>query len=106
MSTDKLEQRVDKLEGFAAEVRAYTQLLTDMIRRHDERFDEVRAELSNADTRIAALADAQMQTEDAIRALVVAQGHTDAALLQLIARVDKLTDALERHTGDGHGGHP
>ncbi len=103
MSTN-LEQRVDKLEGFAADVREFTKSVRDMIRQHDDRIDDAQAELSNADVRIAALADAQMQTEDAIRALVVAQGHTDAALLQLIARVDKLTDALERHTGDGHGG--
>jgi inactivated superfamily I helicase len=99
-----IEQRVAKLEEFAADVRAYTQILTEMIRRHDERLDEVRAEAANADVRIAALADAQIQTEDAIRALVVAQGHTDGALAQLIVRVDRLTAALEQHTTDGHGG--
>jgi uncharacterized protein YhaN len=98
------EERIIKLEEFAADVRGYTQLLTEMIRRHDERLDEVRAEQSNADARIAALADAQIQTEDAIRALVAAQSHTDAALTQLIGRVDKLTAVLERHTQDGHGG--
>ena len=82
MNTD-LEQRVAKLEEFARDVRSYTQLLTEMIRRHDERLDEVRAEATHADQRIAALADAQIQTEDALQ---------------------RLAATIEGHAADGHGG--
>jgi DNA repair exonuclease SbcCD ATPase subunit len=96
MSTN-IEQRVAKLEEFAADVRAYTQILTEMIRRHDERLDEVRAEAANADVRIAALADAQIQTEDALRQLTARMGDTDE-------RLNKLLGVVERHTADGHGG--
>lgn len=91
MSTN-IEQRVDKLEELAADVREFTKFLRDMIRRHDERLDEHDLTFHEADAKIAALADAQIRTED--------------ALTRLIGRVDKLTDAIERHTGDGHGGHP
>lgn len=79
----ELDQRVAKLEEFASDVREFTRVLTEMMRRHDERLDELRAEGANADARIAALADAQIRTEDALA---------------------RLTSALERHAADGHGG--
>lgn len=82
MSTE-LDQRVAKLEEFAADVRGFTKLLTEIVRRQDERFDELRDEQSNADVRIAALADAQIKTEDALQ---------------------RLTSTIERHVADGHGG--
>jgi vacuolar-type H+-ATPase subunit I/STV1 len=66
-------------------------LLTELIQRHDARFGEVQAEQSNADVRLAALADAQIRTEEALRALTVkvdaltdAQQHTDERLKALI----------------------
>jgi uncharacterized protein YukE len=87
MSTN-LDQRGAALEEFAADVRKYTELLTAMIQRHDERLDEHDQVFREADEKLAALADAQIKTEDALR--------------QLIARVDKLTAALERHAADEH----
>jgi type II secretory pathway component PulJ len=72
-----IEERVIKLEEFASDVREYTRILTAMIQRHDERLDEHAAEIaelraaeSNADARIAALADAQIRTEDALKKLI------------------------------------
>lgn len=64
-------------------------LLTEMIRRHDEKLDDVRAEQSNADIRIAALADAQIRTEDSIT-------RTNEAIAALTERVDHLTVLVER----------
>jgi uncharacterized coiled-coil protein SlyX len=63
------EERLVKLEGFAADVREFTQVLTEMIRRHDERLREHAATFTEADRSIAALADAQIKTEDAVTRL-------------------------------------
>ena len=84
------EERIAKLEEFAADVRSYTQILTEMIRRHDERSDEHDTLFRETDEKIAALTNAQIRTEE--------------ALTRMIERVDKLTAALEQHTADGHGG--
>jgi hypothetical protein len=65
-----VEERIVKLEEFAADVRSYTKTLTDMIRRHDERLDEHAAMFHEANQSIAALADAQIRTEEALRKLI------------------------------------
>jgi hypothetical protein len=65
-----VEERIVKLEEFAADVRSYTKILTDMIRRHDERLDEHVTMFHEANQSIAALADAQIRTEDALRKLI------------------------------------
>jgi hypothetical protein len=100
-----VEDRVIKLESFAADVREHTRILTDILLRHDERIEhdaartadlerhfkiltdlavraseraddadaglaEMREAQANADARIAALADAQIRTEDALRKLI------------------------------------
>lgn len=93
MSTD-LEQRIANLEKFAADVREFTGYLRDVIRRYDERLDEHENLFREADEKIAALADAQIKTEDALRDLGT---RTDE-------RINALLDAIERHTADGHGG--
>ncbi len=59
------------------------QLLTQLVARHDARFDHVGGELSNADARIAALADAQIRTEEAL---------------------NRLEALMERHLREGHDG--
>lgn len=62
-------------------------LLVEMIRRHDERIDEVRAAQGESEQKLAALVDAQMRAEDsigelksAIAALVDAQVRTEVSL--------------------------
>jgi septal ring factor EnvC (AmiA/AmiB activator) len=69
-------ERVIKLEEFAADVRKYTQILTEMIRRHDERIDdhqaqmaELRAAHAETERGIAALTNAQIRTEDSLKKL-------------------------------------
>jgi len=39
MSTESTAHRLTQLESFAADVREHTRLITEMIRRHDERMD-------------------------------------------------------------------
>ncbi|MBA3765667.1 MAG: hypothetical protein H0W99_01515 [Acidobacteria bacterium] len=58
-------------------------LLTQMIERHDARHDRAETEQSNADARIAALADAQIRTEEAL---------------------SRLAEKLDRYIGDGRNG--
>lgn len=65
-----LEERVIKLEEFAADVRNFTQILTEMMRRHDERLDEHAEMFREANRSIAALADAQIRTEDSLKKVV------------------------------------
>lgn len=93
-----VEDRVLRLEGFAADVREHTRLLTELIRRHDERLDEHAEQMSElrsahveTERAIAALADAQIRTEEAqtkteaaLTALAQAQAHTDQRLDALI----------------------
>ncbi|HZG53062.1 MAG TPA: hypothetical protein VEZ40_13080 [Pyrinomonadaceae bacterium] len=96
MSADKLEARVSDLEQ-------YFKMLVEMLRRYDERLDEVRNEQSDADRRIAALADAQIRTEESqsradarIAALADAQIHTEAAQANANERIAALADAQIR----------
>jgi septal ring factor EnvC (AmiA/AmiB activator) len=91
-------------------------LLTQMIQHHDERFDRSEAEQSNADARIAALADAQIRTGDALKELSAAQSNADTriaaladaqikteeALAKLTGKLDRLADTVERHIKEGH----
>ncbi|HEY6186040.1 MAG TPA: hypothetical protein VIW80_00065 [Pyrinomonadaceae bacterium] len=91
-------------------------LLTEMIQHHEQRLDTVYAEQSNADERIAALADAQIRTEDALKelsatqsnadtriaALADAQIRTEEVLAKLTGKLDRLADTVERHIKEGH----
>lgn len=82
-----LEERVVNLEEFAADVRKFTQILTDMILRHDERLDEHAEMFEEANRSIAALADAQIHTEEA-------QARTDQRVEEYAADVRKYTQIL------------
>ena len=65
-----LEARVIKLEEFAADVRKFTQILTEMMRRHDERLNEHEDMFREANHSIAALANAQIRTEDSLKKII------------------------------------
>jgi hypothetical protein len=65
-----IEERVIKLEEFAADVRKFTQVLTEMMKRYDERLDEHAEMFREANSSIAALADAQIRTEDSLNKLI------------------------------------
>ncbi|HEX8889883.1 MAG TPA: hypothetical protein VF779_12075, partial [Pyrinomonadaceae bacterium] len=72
-----VEERIIKLEEFASDVRNFTKILTEMIRRHDERLDEheeiIREHkemFREANRSIAALADAQIRTEDSLQKII------------------------------------
>ncbi len=65
-----IEERIIKLEEFAADVRQFTKIVTEMIRRHDERLDEHAEVFREANHSLAALADAQIRTEDSLKKLI------------------------------------
>jgi predicted component of type VI protein secretion system len=73
-----VEDRVLKLEGFAADVREMTRVITELIRRHDERLTEREQHAAehesvtdNLTVKLEALVDAQIRTEDALQRLTV-----------------------------------
>jgi acetyl/propionyl-CoA carboxylase alpha subunit len=85
--TDTLEPRTDALEEFATDVREFTRILTEITQRHGERLEdhdsqmaELRAAQANTEHKLAALVDAQIKTEDALR---------------------RLTDKVDRLAGNG-----
>ncbi len=65
-----IEDRVLRLETFAADVREYTRIMTALIGRHDERMDGFDAAFDNLTAKIEALADAQIRTEETLRRLL------------------------------------
>ena len=65
-----IEERLIKLEEFASDVRDFTKIVTEMVRRHDERLDEHVEMFREANHSIAALADAQIRTEDSLQKIV------------------------------------
>ncbi len=80
VALNQLVKRADeRQESIVESIR----LLTEMIQRHDARHDRAEAEQSNADVRIAALADAQIKTEEAL---------------------NRLETLMERHMVEGHDG--
>ncbi|MBA3767362.1 MAG: hypothetical protein H0W99_10310 [Acidobacteria bacterium] len=113
LALNTLAKRADERHDSVSES---IKLLTQMIQHHDERFDRSEAEQSNADARIAALADAQIRTEDALKelsatqsnadtriaALADAQIKTEEALAKLTEKLDSLADTVERHIKESH----
>ena len=98
-----VEDRVLRLESFAADVREHTRLLTEVIRRMDERddrhetwIDELHAAQANSDAKIAALTDAQIRTGERIGAMADAQAHADARIAALADAQIKTEGALVR----------
>ena len=75
-----VEERVIKLEWFAAGVRKYVEILTEIIRRHDKRLDEHVKAFAEANRSMAALADVQIRTEEKLNRLADAQAQTEIGL--------------------------
>ncbi len=88
-----IEERVLRLEN------AFT-ILVELAQSTDERMDDLIAAQVNSEAKIAALADAQIQTEGALKTLTQrvteltdAQAHTDR-------RLDALIDIMREARGD------
>ncbi|HYJ47460.1 MAG TPA: hypothetical protein VEV81_12680, partial [Pyrinomonadaceae bacterium] len=86
-----------------SDVRSFTQILTEMIRRHDERLDEHEEIFREANRSIAALADTQIQHEDMFReanrsiaALADAQIQNEEILREMKRSIAALADAQIR----------
>jgi len=87
MSAESTEHRLTQLETFASDVRELTRLVTELLRRHDERLDTFDATLSDLTAKIEALADAQINTESSLSRLADAQVRTEERLNTLIDRI-------------------
>ncbi|MDQ3906803.1 MAG: hypothetical protein M3268_00490 [Acidobacteriota bacterium] len=86
------EERLTNLEEFS-------RLIMQWARRAEERMDELSAAQANSERKIAALADAQIQTEEAIKKLsekmadlAAQQAHTDQRLDALIDIVREMRE--------------
>lgn len=83
-----VEERLLKLEAYAADVREFSRLLMDAVRSHDERFDIHQQWVSELGT-------AQVE-------LTKAQARTEAAIAETNERLNSFIDVLERHlSGNG-----
>ncbi len=90
----------DELKSFMSDVRESIKLLTQLSLRAYERMDALEQAQANSESKIAALADAQIRTEGAMAnltekmaQLAEAQAHTDQ-------RLDALIDIVrERYNG-------
>jgi chromosome segregation ATPase len=85
LSINRLANRADERHDSVSES---IKLLREMIQRHDKRFERTEPKQSNAYMRLAALADAQIKTEEAIA--------------KLTEQLDRLADTIERHIKEGH----
>jgi chromosome segregation ATPase len=109
------EERLTELERSFVTLTHLLESASERADTHDgwiNQLGKAQAELSHAqaetETKIAALVDAQVRTEDvvarlgrAVTQLVESQTRTDAQIAQLTGRVDKLTDTLERYFSSG-----
>ena len=84
-----VEERTLKLEEFASDVRNFTKALTDIIQRYDERMVDADALLDSHAGQMRELREAHAETERAIAALADAQIRTEDALKKVIGRLDK-----------------
>lgn len=80
------------IEPRVKNVEEAVKLLTELALRADERMDNFDAALNNLTTKVEALADAQIRTEEALTHLAKAQAHTDE-------RLDALIDIVRGRNG-------
>lgn len=88
MSSDELQLRVQTLEEAM-------QLLVQIARRHDTRFDELTATMDNLGERVTALVDAQIRTEDALAGLTESQRRTDEAMKEMAESQQRTGEAMK-----------
>ena len=89
------EERFINLDEFAG-------LMIQWARRAEERMDELHAAQANSEAKIAALADAQIRTENVMAAL----GEQMKELAAAQARTDQRLDALIDIVRGARGGDP
>ncbi len=93
-----IEERVTHLEAFAADVRDHTRILTEVIRRMDSRLDRHNDSIDRHEAWIDELHAAQANSEAKIAALADAQIHTEAALRNLTEKLDRLLEGRNGQT--------
>lgn len=87
------EERLTILEELSA-------LLVQFARRVDERVDELAEAQANSERKIAALADAQIRTEEVVANLTAKMSEMASAQVHTDQRLDALIDIVrERQNG-------
>ena len=96
------EERLTNLEEFS-------RLIVQWARRADERMNELAEAQANSERKIAALADAQIRTEDAINKLSTSMVDLSEKMAELAAQqthTDQRLDALIDIVREGREGKP
>jgi len=94
---NSLGARMEELAAAQANADTKIAALADAQIRTEETIARINATQANADTKIVALADAQIRTEEAI-------ARTNEALASLTGRVDHLSETIERYISEGRNG--
>ncbi len=89
-----VEERVVRLEEFAADVRKYTQFLTEMIRRYDERIDEQEARAQKHDERLDEQATRTQDYAEQLRKLTELAVRSDERMDEQDMRGQEHTEQL------------
>ncbi|MGA9995760.1 MAG: hypothetical protein WBP93_10110 [Pyrinomonadaceae bacterium] len=84
-----MSEDLKKIETRVKTVEDAVRLLTELALSADERMDTFDSSLANLTTKLEALADAQIRTEDAMARLAEAQARTNERLDALIDIVRK-----------------
>ena len=84
-----MSEDLKKIESRVKTVEDAVHLLTQLALSADERMDSFDSSLANLTTKVEALADAQIRTEEALARLAESQARTDD-------RLDALIDIVRR----------
>lgn len=86
------EDRLARLEGMVEQ-------LGRVALSYDERLDALAAAQANGEAKIAALADAQIQTQEALIKLTGNVAEIAARMAELVGRVDELAGRMDELAG-------
>ena len=102
---------IDKLTGLIAAEKARTDALVQLVSDHDGRSETQMGWINSLGSGMAQLAEAQTNSETKIAALVDAHIKTEETLThlgervdKLGERVDKLAETVERYISEGRNG--
>jgi chromosome segregation ATPase len=87
----------DEPDSHMDDIKQSIKLLTQLALRAGERMDDLEEAQANSERKIAALADAQIRTEDSLARLSEAQSRTEEAQANSERKIASLIDA-QQHT--------
>ena len=96
---NKLEESNGRIAQTNRDLAESNRLIVEMLRRHDETDDELRAAQTGTEQKLAALVDAQIKAEDEMNKLRSAQAETGQKLSALVDAQIKAEDEMTQLRG-------